>query len=395
MLLSRKTRTLKSTELSDISFEAFDNLDKFVNANDSNYSSIKLSDSIELKPNSVLEDEFNSEFWSHAKETNNLFFEAHSFYKFKDCYINPKHGIIVLDKNSYLHESNRYTGQKKIFGFPRDKSERFLKIKASSIRDAKIINHPIVYSFSTSPGFNYCHYNLDILSGIIPLLDHIKSGKIKLLWGHKLSSYHLELLQIVGLDKSHMIIDKSELIKCHYIIKSSSNFHLYKKYLSSSVLSYFNEVKKRIDLKDGENSKFPSRLLITRSKKTSKRQNEWTNFKELKDLLVNEMDFTAIDPGTLSINEQIKLFNSADIIIAQHGAALTNTAYCKEATTVIELLPDRRVTKLFYTVSKIANATHYVVLSPSTRIKPGSTINSFQYSIPIQPIRKLLQLMIK
>ena len=50
--------------------------------------------------------------------------------------------------------------------------------------------------------------------------------------------------------------------------------------------------------------------------------------------------FEMIDAGALSVAEQQTLFSEAAFIVASHGAALTNLAWCDSAAHVIEFLPD-------------------------------------------------------
>ncbi len=62
------------------------------------------------------------------------------------------------------------------------------------------------------------------------------------------------------------------------------------------------------------------------------------NEEELSALL-ERRGFQIVDPGSYSISEQINLFRNADVIVAPHGAALTNIGFCQERTLVYELMP--------------------------------------------------------
>ena len=43
----------------------------------------------------------------------------------------------------------------------------------------------------------------------------------------------------------------------------------------------------------------------------------------------------------LSIKQQIRVFNDAQVIIGAHGAALTNMVYCNKNTNIIEIYHPR------------------------------------------------------
>lgn len=65
-------------------------------------------------------------------------------------------------------------------------------------------------------------------------------------------------------------------------------------------------------------------------------QRDIYNKRDLLDFL-KKKNFLIIDPSTLSFKKEIKLFNSAKIIIGIYGAGLVNVIFCKKKTNVIEL----------------------------------------------------------
>jgi capsular polysaccharide biosynthesis protein len=52
-----------------------------------------------------------------------------------------------------------------------------------------------------------------------------------------------------------------------------------------------------------------------------------------------ERGFTPVDPGSLSVREQIRTFAEAAVIVAPHGAALANLAFASPGAAVVELFP--------------------------------------------------------
>lgn len=55
--------------------------------------------------------------------------------------------------------------------------------------------------------------------------------------------------------------------------------------------------------------------------------------------LLSERGFELVDPGELSVRDQIETFATASVIVATHGAALANLVFAPFGTTVIELFP--------------------------------------------------------
>ncbi len=83
--------------------------------------------------------------------------------------------------------------------------------------------------------------------------------------------------------------------------------------------------------------------------------------------VVNEMEVVAclekhgFDVVTLTGHtflEQAKLFNDADIIVAAHGAGLSNTVFCKKGTKIIEILPPRWMAPCFMVLASSAECDY-------------------------------------
>jgi capsular polysaccharide biosynthesis protein len=56
--------------------------------------------------------------------------------------------------------------------------------------------------------------------------------------------------------------------------------------------------------------------------------------------LLERFDFSTVDTGQLSLKEQAKLFNGAEIIVGATGAAWTNLLFCSENTKAVIFWPD-------------------------------------------------------
>ena len=78
------------------------------------------------------------------------------------------------------------------------------------------------------------------------------------------------------------------------------------------------------------------RVYITRG--PSRNNRSVVNDAEVLGLLT-ERGFELVDPGELSVREQIETFATASVVVATHGAALANLVFAAFGTTVIELFP--------------------------------------------------------
>jgi len=77
------------------------------------------------------------------------------------------------------------------------------------------------------------------------------------------------------------------------------------------------------------------RLLLSRGRAACRRI---TNEKELSSELI-PMGFEQIYCEDLTLEEQAALFHGAEIIVAPHGAGLTNLIFCNPGTRVLEIFP--------------------------------------------------------
>ncbi len=61
--------------------------------------------------------------------------------------------------------------------------------------------------------------------------------------------------------------------------------------------------------------------------------------------------FTVVEPGSLSLDEQISVFRGADVVVGASGAAMTNIAFCKPGTLIALLVPARFPDTFFWFIA--------------------------------------------
>jgi hypothetical protein len=77
------------------------------------------------------------------------------------------------------------------------------------------------------------------------------------------------------------------------------------------------------------------------------------------------LGFEAVDPGALPLAEQIALFSSADVIVAPHGAALTNVMFMPVGGRVVEIYSSSHLEPCFFDLARVAGLRHTGVLGPA------------------------------
>lgn len=64
--------------------------------------------------------------------------------------------------------------------------------------------------------------------------------------------------------------------------------------------------------------------------------------------------FRVVEPETMSVIEQVRLFAGAKIVVGVSGAALTNTLFCNPGTKVLTMMPNRGEEYFFWDIANIA-----------------------------------------
>ena len=90
-----------------------------------------------------------------------------------------------------------------------------------------------------------------------------------------------------------------------------------------------------IEAIDGSEAQYTSHVLISREDAATRRM---TNRIEVVDRL-SEHGFEKYVPGTMSYEEQVRLFSQADFVVGAHGAGMINCIYANDAS-VLELYGD-------------------------------------------------------
>lgn len=80
---------------------------------------------------------------------------------------------------------------------------------------------------------------------------------------------------------------------------------------------------------------YPKRIYLTRSEATYRRV---LNDDEVQSWLA-KAGFTAVTLSQFSVREQAALLSRAEVVVAPHGAGLTNLVFCQSGTKILEIFP--------------------------------------------------------
>lgn len=216
------------------------------------------------------------------------------------------------------------------------------------------------YYFINKAG-GFFHFYLEVIP---KLLDYVKKD-FNINFIIEEMSFYKEILNFYDIKYIENLTDTS---------KKNNLIKMNKFYPSAEDIIKLYQVNSKFSLEGGT----PRFIYITRRNERARRVH---NEKDLIKFL-NTLKFEVVDPGNLSFIEQIRIFRNAEVIIAPHGAALSNIIWCRENTRIIELNGENDVRWHFAKVASVLKFKHTLIL--------GKTINSIYFETPINVIKKLL-----
>lgn len=105
-----------------------------------------------------------------------------------------------------------------------------------------------------------------------------------------------------------------------------------------------------------ETCAFNKKVFISRQDTSYRRIiNEDDLFKQLQLL-----GFERYELATMSVADQIRLFNNADIIVAPHGAGMINAMFCNPGTKIVEIF-QAMVDSTYWYISHLFNLEYYPI----------------------------------
>ena len=131
--------------------------------------------------------------------------------------------------------------------------------------------------------------------------------------------------------------------------------------------------------------KFYNKIYIDRSD-SQHIERKIINENEIKKFLI-EKKFKILKLSEFSFIDQIAIFNSAKIIVGNHGAGFTNLVFCKKNTRVVEFR-DVNTAKLFKKISKDLGLNYKSILGLRVGVNKRNQNNNLVISL--KKIKKLI-----
>ncbi len=191
---------------------------------------------------------------------------------------------------------------------------------------------------------HYWHFTFDIAFRLFYLIstapDIANNLTLLVLGQNELKSFQLQILASILGDKLNIKYSMRPLICREAIYIAPAHTLLQNKPWLTKYSSFLKNCFSRIyqppfpEYSTHSTMAKTTKIYIKRGKAANPRY--LTNELDLISML-EDRSFEVIDPGSLSLSEQINYFKSATLILGLHGAAFTNLIYMKKKSLVLEL----------------------------------------------------------
>lgn len=81
--------------------------------------------------------------------------------------------------------------------------------------------------------------------------------------------------------------------------------------------------------------------------------------------MLRSYGFEAYYLTSLSVKDQVKLFNSARVIVGTHGGGLSNYVFCRPGTKVLEFYPDQYIRPIFLDIAEKRELEYHYQVFPA------------------------------
>lgn len=251
----------------------------------------------------------------------------------------------------------------------------FLRRRLPPIED---VDGTVVALASRGGSHNYFHFLLDVLPRFGVFEDTMPGRRADALYVPAGTAYQRTFLELAGLDGYRIIPAANDraVRADHLVVPSLPNR------MEVAPTATVTWLRSRLPPKHLDDK--PRRIYVTRGDRPNTRR--LVREAELLALL-EPRGFVSVNPGQLSAQEQIDVFAAAEVVVAPHGAALTNLLFVSPGTRVLELFASNYVNSCFWAITQgIPDVDHrYLMDAGASRHGPGDPMNKIQADIDLDP----------
>lgn len=239
-----------------------------------------------------------------------------------------------------------------------------------------------IYLVTPEAPNNYYHWMVDLLPRLLVLYHYNVSDLMDrvIILHHNAKFYETNSLALLGIENDKVFrLKPFETVKVKDLVVAdyyglNKPFPAWKKGLLD-ILSADKkgQPKKKIYLLRGKQAK---RSLIGEERLVQ---------------LLEQLGFTIVNPQGMTLEEQINVLNGAEVVVALHGAALTNIIFCEPQTLIVELRSTHLPPEHYSAIAKTYDLQFKTISLPPERIvKKGNAANKESLILTEEGINELM-----
>jgi capsular polysaccharide biosynthesis protein len=228
---------------------------------------------------------------------------------------------------------------------------------------------------------NYYHFLYDAIGRLAVLEDSLPDWQADTVIVPHLAGYQRQLLELVGVTGRLVQPARGRSFTAdRLLVPSNPNWALQ---APPATVAWLRD-RLRPTSAAGR-SDAPTRLYLTRG--TARRNRRYVEEAELWPEL-ERRGFVMVDPGTFRVQEQIDLFAGAEVIVAPHGAGLTNVTFSPPGVRVLEMFAGTYVHLGLWAICQAIGADYHYLVADGSEGPAGANAGILD-DVSIPPARVL------
>ena len=278
-------------------------------------------------------------------------------------------GAVVTPGNRLDHETSRYFGTW-------DWREHPVYLRPT-LGEVEHVEGTVLSLANRGTSGNYYHFLYDAIARYGLFEEALEGTHLDAVIVPHRSGYQRQLLELAGIPGPYLQPDRGKVFRAdRLLVPNNPNWAL------QAPPQMVDWLRKRLAPKNPPTDRV--RLFLTRGTTPTTR----IYVEEAALMAVLEpRGFLRLDPGTLSVQEQIDVFSKAEIIVAPHGAGLTNVTFSPPDVKVLEMFASTYVHRGLYAICQALGADYRYLVADGRGGPDGPNAGiADDVSIPVERV---------